>query len=439
MVMSKSSIFWFRRDLRTSDNHGLYKALTSGQPVRPIFIFDKNILQRLEDIDDARVTFIYDTIAALKAEIQAAGSDLEVYYGKPEEIFKMLIESRSVQSVFCNHDYDPYSVARDKSVKSALNKEGIEFYSYKDHVIFEKEEVVKDDGKPYTVFTPYSRKWYEKLEAGGYQALEMYPSVLHLSSLFKTQISNVMPSLEDMGFVRSSLSIPPAVLDLNILPGYKENRDIPGIPGTSRLGIHLRFGTLSVRSVASAALPLSQTYINELIWRDFYSMILQWFPHVASRSFRAEYDHINWLNNEKEFIAWCEGRTGYPLVDAGMRELSATGYMHNRVRMVTASFLVKHLLIDWRWGEAWFARKLLDYDLASNNGGWQWAAGCGTDAAPYFRIFNPLTQMEKFDPNLAYVHRWVPEYGTSAYPQPVVDHKFARERCLSAFAAALKK
>ena len=432
----KVNIFWFRRDLRLNDNMGLYEALNAGLPVVPVFIFDTDILRHLSP-EDARVTFIHDALEQLRAGISQAGSCLEVYYGKPADVYLRLLGLYEIESVYCNRDYDPYSVARDKEIAALLDGSGVGFHSFKDHVIFEKDEVVKDNGQPYTVFTPYSKKWYDKL-ADGSTHLKHYASENHLSSLAAAAEKKSMVSLEEMGFVRSALEMPLPMADPEVLREYGEKRDFPGVRGTSRLGVHLRFGTISLRALVRESQAVSRTFVNELVWRDFYAMILAWFPHVVTGAFKREYDNIMWRNDEKEFAAWCEGRTGYPMVDAGMRELTATGYMHNRVRMVTASFLVKHLLIDWRWGEAWFAAKLLDYDLASNNGGWQWAAGCGTDAAPYFRIFNPTTQMEKFDPDKVYIKKWIPEYGTSAYPQPIVDHGFARERCLKVFAAALK-
>lgn len=430
-------IFWFRRDLRLHDNTGLYAALDAGKPVLPVFIFDKHILDKLEDKDDARVTFIHDEIDRLKSILQGWGSDLLVFHGTPEEIYTQLMTTYPVCGVFTNMDYEPYARQRDKTIAGLCEQNGIVFHVYKDHVIFDKNEVVKDDGKPYTVFTPYKRKWLDRFHR--------HPPVVRsktekelAAGFFKTSTIQPMPSLESMGFVRSSHVIPSREVPRGMIAAYDKTRDFPAMDATSKLGIHFRFGTLSIREKALAAATLNETYLSELIWRDFYSMILWHFPHVAKGAFKPEYDRIEWANDTTLFDAWCQGKTGYPLVDAGMRQLAATGYMHNRVRMVVASFLTKHLLIDWRWGEAWFARHLLDFDLASNNGGWQWAAGSGTDAAPYFRIFNPAAQLEKFDKNLAYVKKWVPEYGTSAYVKPIVDHKIARETCLTTYARALK-
>jgi len=433
-LSSKINIFWFRRDLRLEDNHGLFEALKSGNNVIPIFIFDKNILEKLQDKQDARVTFIYDTIGELKDKIQEFGSDLNVFYGKTEFVFEEIIQKYAVGKVFANHDYEPKAIARDQQIRNLLSENNIDFQTFKDHVIFEKSEIVKDDGKPYTVFTPYSKKWKLKWEV---QKDTFYTSENETQNYLKTE-KEPMPSLESIGFERSNIVFPPKKVVQNIIKNYHENRDFPAKEGTSKLGIHFRFGTISIREKAKKAALISETYLNELIWRDFYAQILFHFPNVEKSSFRREYDNIEWLNNENTFKLWCEGKTGYPIVDAGMRELNATGYMHNRVRMVVASFLTKHLLIDWRWGEAYFAEKLLDFDLASNNGGWQWAAGCGTDAAPYFRIFNPTAQQEKFDKNFEYIKKWIPEFGTNSYPKPIVDHSFARERCLEVYKKGIK-
>ncbi len=441
-MQHKIKIFWFRRDLRLNDNAGLYRALTAdATPVQPIFIFDKNILDHLQS-NDARVNFLVDTIGVLAKELEALGSSLRVYYGKPEEIWQEILSEFEVESVYINHDYEPYALKRDAAVKSILIEKGIELHSFKDHVIFEKDEVVKDDGKPYTVFTPFKKKWYDKLnsrvENGEYYYLKAYPTEKYFSNLTKSS-PFIIPTLKEMGFAPSEIGIPPTVVPQKIIANYDETRNFPAINGTSRLGIHFRFGTLSIREKALKALDLNATYLSELIWRDFYSMILSHFPNIVHNSFRPEYDNIQWVNNPHQMEAWKLGKTGYPIVDAGMRELNATGYMHNRVRMITASFLTKHLLIDWRFGEAYFAEKLLDFDLASNNGGWQWAAGSGTDAAPYFRIFSPAAQQEKFDKNYIYVKKWVPEFGTNAYPKPIVDHKEARDKCLKVYKEGLNR
>lgn len=436
------SIFWHRRDLRLHDNAGLYHALKGDYPVVPIFIFDRHILDKLEDKEDARVAFIHEEIEKIQQELKDLNSDLQVYYGYPEEIWKQILKEFEVKAVYTNRDYEPYAKERDKKVKALLQDRQISFKDYKDHILFDHEEVVKNDGDPYTVFTPYKRKWLEKLASktwkdGNSYYLTAYPNEKYQDN-YHAFDAHQMLSLSDMGFKKTDTEIPDKSVPQGLIKRYAEQRNFPAADGTSRLGVHFRFGTISIRQKALKAQGLSDTFLSELIWRDFYSQILYHFPHVADRSFRPAYDDIQWRNDEQQFEAWCEGKTGYPLVDAGMRELNATGYMHNRVRMVVASFLTKHLLIDWRWGEAYFAKKLLDFDLASNNGGWQWAAGSGTDAAPYFRIFNPASQLDKFDKDLKYVKRWVPEYGTSKYPKPIVDHKEARERCLETYKEALK-
>jgi len=438
---TKVNFFWFRRDLRINDNAGLYHALKSGNQVIGLFIFDTQILDKLDDKKDARVTFIHDTVSALAAEIKSLGGQMVIKYGQPETVWHDLSVAYDIEEVFTNRDYEPYALERDEKITSLLTKQGIKVNTYKDHVIFAEDEVIKDDGKPYTVFTPYSRKWKAKL--GDFKTsyyLKAYPNEKYFQSFKgKVSISETIPSLNDMGFQRTETEIPDKATTIGTIKNYDKTRNFPAIDGTSRLGIHFRFGTISIRAKALKAFPLNETYVNELIWRDFYSMILQHFPYVADKAFRAKYEAVEWVNNEDHFKAWCEGRTGYPLVDAGMRELNQTGYMHNRVRMVTASFLTKHLLTDWRWGEAYFAQKLLDFDLASNNGGWQWAAGCGTDAAPYFRIFNPTSQQVKFDKDFKYIKEFVPEFGTDEYVDPIVDHKEARERCLSAYKKALNQ
>jgi deoxyribodipyrimidine photo-lyase len=443
------NIFWFRRDLRVQDNAGLYHALKGENPVLPIFIFDKNILDKLEDKADSRVTFLHDTLAELKAELEKLGSTLRVYYGTPIEVWQQITAEFSIKKVFTNKDYEPYALERDTAIKSFLDTKNIDFQLFKDHVVFEYQEVTKDDGLPYTVFTPYSRKWKAKLETQleDYKGtnisyfLKPYPNEEYFSNFLKDTSQNYMPSLDNMGFERSTIAIPPKSVARSVVRNYDQTRNFPALPhGTSQLGIHFRFGTISIREKAFAASTLNETYLNELIWRDFYSQILQHFPHIGKgNAFRKEYDQIVWRNDENDFEKWRAGKTGYPIVDAGMRQLNATGNMHNRVRMVVSSFLTKHLLIDWRWGEAYFAKKLLDFDMASNNGGWQWAAGSGTDAAPYFRIFNPTEQQKKFDPDFKYILTWVPEYGTPQYPTPIVDHKLARERCLKTYGDALKK
>lgn len=430
------SIFWFRRDLRLHDNAGFYHALKSGLPVLPIFIFDPQILDKLSNKADKRVTFIHQQLHKLKQELTALGSDLMVQYATPQQAWQNIIKQYDVKQVYTNHDYEPYAIKRDKEIGELLALKQIGFNTYKDQCIFEHNEVLKDDGKPYTVFTPYSKKWKAKLNAFYVKA---YPNQKYFNNLVKVDKPSAMPSLASMGFEPSSFLFPSTEVAQSIIKNYDKTRDFPGIVGTSKLGIHFRFGTISIREKARKALALNQTYLNELIWRDFYMQILAHFPHVIQGAFRPEYDLIEWRNNEKEFDVFCQGKTGYPIVDAGMRELNTTGYMHNRVRMIVASFLTKHLLIDWRWGEAYFAEKLLDFDLSANNGGWQWAAGCGTDAAPYFRVFNPYLQTERFDKQLTYIKKWVPEVGTASYPKPIVDHDFARKRCLEVYKTGLAK
>ncbi|HEY6502551.1 MAG TPA: deoxyribodipyrimidine photo-lyase [Chitinophagaceae bacterium] len=429
------NIFWFRRDLRLDDNAGLYHALKEGKPVVPVFIFDRNILDELEDKKDRRVEFIHLALQHIQKELEKLGASIDVRFGFPVEVFKQLLDDYPVSKVFTNHDYEPYAQKRDKEIADLLKTSGVSFHTFKDHVIFEKEEVIKDDGKPYTIFTPYSRKWKATLNKF---YLDSYP-VKKYSSNFYKQPAKHIPSLGTMKFRQVGEAFPSGKWKEEVIKQYHLQRDFPGVNGTSRLSVHLRFGTISIRELAREAGALNETYLNELTWRDFYHMILWHFPKVVSHAFKPEYDNIPWRNNEKEFNAWCTGMTGYPIVDAGMRELNATGYMHNRVRMIVASFLTKHLLTDWRWGEAYFAKKLLDFDLAANNGGWQWAAGSGCDAAPYFRVFNPYLQTKKFDPDLKYIRKWVPEFEGFGYPAPIVEHEFARKRCLDVYGKALKK
>jgi deoxyribodipyrimidine photo-lyase len=429
------NIFWFRRDLRLQDNAGLFHALKDDNPVVPLFIFDSNILDELDDKYDRRVEFIHLALQEVQLQLVKMDSSLETRYGVPLDIFTGLLNEFSIGKVFTNHDYEPYAKHRDSGIEKLLKDHGASFHSFKDQVILEKNEVLKEDGKPYTVFTPYSKKWKSVLT--GFH-LQSYSTSKYFSNFFKQPERKII-SLQEMNFKPAGQSFPGKEWQGAIIRNYKEQRDFPSVQGTSRLSVHLRFGTISIRVLAGEAGALNETFLDELIWRDFYQMILWHFPKVVAHAFKAEYDSINWRNNENEFTAWCNGQTGYPIVDAGMRELNATGFMHNRVRMIVASFLTKHLLIDWRWGEAYFAKKLLDYDLAANNGGWQWAAGSGCDAAPYFRIFNPHLQTQKFDPELKYIRKWVPEFEEFTYPQPIVDHKMARERCLFTYAEALKK
>ena len=409
--------------------------MKDSNPVIPLFIFDKNILDELEDRIDRRVEFIHKSVEEIQRQLIKLGSTLDTRFGTPAEVYKELLSEYKVEKVFTNHDYEPYAKKRDREVYEILRLRGISFQTYKDQVIFEKSEIVKDDTNPYTVFTPYSKRWKSAMNDF---YLKSYPDKKYYSNFYKQAVKEI-PSLRSMNFRSTNEQFPEKNWKEALIRKYKEQRDYPAIEGTSRLSVHLRFGTVSVRELVREAGALNEAFLNELIWRDFYQMILWNFPHVESRSFKPEYDKIKWRNNEKEFEAWCEGLTGYPIVDAGMRQLNTTGYMHNRVRMIVASFLTKHLLIDWRRGEAYFAKKLLDYDLAANNGGWQWAAGSGCDAAPYFRIFNPDLQAKKFDPHLKYIRRWVPELEELTYTRPIVEHELARKRCLEVYSAALKK
>ncbi len=434
---SAVSIFWFRRDLRLDDNAGLYHALKAGVPVLPIFIFDTNILNELTDKQDKRVQFIHDALELLQRQLVELGSSLQVLQGAPIACYENLAETYTISAVYTNHDYEPYAIARDKEIAAFLRTKGAELHTFKDQVIFEPGEVLKDNGEPYTVYTPYSKKWKEQLNAF---YLKPYPTEKYFHNFCQCK-PMTLPSLLDIGFETAphGVQLPP-VLDEGAARTYDKTRDYPAINGgTTRMGVHLRFGTISVRRLAADALQLNQTYLGELIWREFFMSILWHFPHVVNGAFRKEYDNIQWHNNEQEFRLWCSGQTGYPIVDAGMRELNATGYMHNRVRMIVASFLTKDLLVDWRWGEAYFAQKLLDYDLAANNGNWQWAAGCGCDAAPYFRVFNPALQTQKFDPDMRYIRKWVPEYDSLTYAKPVVAHDAARDRCLRVYKEGLGK
>lgn len=428
------TVFWFRRDLRLHDNAGLYHALKGPNPVLCLFIFDRDILDKLEDKDDARVTFIYNTIAQLDKELHKHKSSLLVKYNNPVDAWKDVLKEYEVASIYTNRDYEPYAKKRDGELGELFNEIGITFKTFKDQVIFEREEVVKDDKKPYTVFTPYKRRWMNTITDF---YLKSYPTKKYFKNFLKTA-SLKTPSLKSMGFEDSTQHIPDTEY-VDIIKHYARDRDFPAKKGTSRIGIHLRFGTISIRDAVREAFKYEQTWLSELIWREFYMMTLDFFPDTVGHAYRPAYDRIEWRDNEKEFEAWCEGKTGYPLVDAGMRELNTTGFMHNRVRMVTASFLIKHLLIDWRWGEHYFARKLLDYDAAANVGSWQWVAGSGTDVMPYFRIFNPDAQLEKFDPKLEYVKKWVPEYGTNQYPKPIVDNKAGKERALKVYKKAVAK
>ncbi|MBK9177272.1 MAG: deoxyribodipyrimidine photo-lyase [Flavobacteriales bacterium] len=428
------SIHWFRRDLRLADNHGFFRALSEHGDVLPLFIFDTEILGKLEDRHDRRVDFIHRALAGMQEGLLKHGSTLLVEHGKPIEVWKLLMERFEIASVTTNHDHEPYAITRDKAVGELLAMHGIPFRSFKDISIYERGEVVKDGGGPYTVYTPYMRQWRAQFKP---EMANPFRSESHLHRLWKREPMK-LPSLSDIGFLPTDLQSPPMVVPEALLQDYERTRDNPAVMGTSRMSTHLRFGTVSVRALVRESLSVSAQYLNELIWREFFMQVLWHFPH-RDKAFKPAYDHIPWRDDEAGFDAWREGRTGYPLVDAGMRELAATGLMHNRVRMVVASFLTKHLLIDWRWGEAWFAQKLLDFELSSNNGGWQWASGSGCDAAPYFRIFNPQLQLQRFDPQLIYVKHWVPEHGTANYVRSIVVHEAARDRVLRVYKEALSE
>jgi deoxyribodipyrimidine photo-lyase len=432
--LNQISIFWFRRDLRLDDNIGLIKALASSRTVLPIFIFDPTILDDLPR-NDARVTFIFQTLQIIRLQLQQKfGSGLALHYGRPLEIFDQLLHLHPIASVYANHDYEPYSRVRDKQVRALLHSHSVEFYTFKDHVLFETDEIVKQDNQPYLVYTPYMHRWksirqqtvacFEATEAKWENLVKNLP------------LQNL--TLADIGFTQSSPIVPPFQIDPEFLNNYGATRDFPALAGTSRLGPHLRFGTVSIRKLFyESEHSDAEVFRNELIWREFFSQILWHFPHTSEKSFKPRYDRIEWRNDETEFARWHEGTTGYPLVDAGMRQLNETGYMPNRVRMVVGSFLCKHLLIDWRWGETYFAKKLLDYEMASNVGNWQWVAGCGVDAAPYFRIFNSAAQIKKFDKDERYIQEWVKDLHKPTYPRPIVDHNFARNRCLDIYKRAV--
>ena len=428
------NIFWFRRDLRLDDNLGFYKALQSQHPVLPIFIFDSEILEQLPK-DDARVTFIHNTLQDMRKTLKKeSNSSLAIYHGKPLDIYKALINDYEIKSVYTNHDYEPYAKTRDENIETFLKENGVTLKTFKDQVIFEKDEITKADGTPYVVYTPYMKKWKEKFKSYN---LEIYDTSPLKNNLIK---NNDLPnlSLADIGFKKSKQTIVDYIVTPNLIKDYEATRNFPAKDSTSKLGPHLRFGTVSVRKMVKKAIAeKNEIFWQELIWREFFMHILWHFPHTSKASFKPKYERIEWRNNDKEFELWCEGKTGYPLVDAGMRQLNQTGFMHNRVRMLVGSFLCKHLLIDWRWGEAYFAEKLHDYDMSSNIGNWQWVAGCGVDAAPYFRIFNPTTQIDKFDKELNYIKKWVSDFQELTYPTPMVDHKMARERCLKVYKEAL--
>ena len=430
--MDKISIFWFRRDLRLKDNHGLYQALESGKKVLPIFIFDEDILDLLENKSDKRVDFIVQTLQTLNSFLKSKNKGIKIFKGKPLEIYKKLTENYEIESVYSNEDYEPYAIKRDQEIADFLASKNIAFHQFKDQVIFHKGEIVKADKKPYTIYTPYSKLWlneFQKVDLQGFTSEKKLDNLLDIPfEEFK---------LEDIGFQKTELTFEVPEADLHIIKTYEETRNFPAVKGTTQLGVHLRFGTISVRKLAKIAKENNLTFLKELIWREFFMQILYHFPKVVNHSFKSKYDAIPWENNPEFLEKWKAGKTGFPIVDAGMRELNATGFMHNRVRMITASFLIKHLLTDWRIGEAYFAEKLMDYDLSANNGNWQWCASSGCDAAPYFRIFNPDEQQKKFDPDFKYIKKWIPEFGTKYYPKPIVEHKKAREKVLKVYKEAL--
>jgi deoxyribodipyrimidine photo-lyase len=427
-VQQTISLFWFRRDLRLQDNTGLIQALKGPYPVLPVFIFDKSILENLENNKDARVTFIYNEVCRLQKQLRETGGSMLIMEGYPLDIFKKLSNEFTIGTVFSNRDYEPYAKKRDFAIQQYLKEKGIPFHSFKDQVLFEGSEILSGSGIPYKVFTPYSRSWMEAFQTS---KLHINTENTLFSNFYQLQPSLPPPSLASLGFQQSHLIIPPRDISESRILQYDQKRDYPCKDASSRLGIHLRFGTISIRDLVAKAWAFNKTFLQELIWREFYMMILDNHPYVTERALKPAYNHIPWRNNEEDFQKWCQGRTGIPLVDAGMRQLNETGFMHNRVRMITASFLSKNLLTDWRWGEAYFAEKLLDYELASNNGGWQWAAGSGVDAQPYFRVFNPESQAHKFDPEFRYIKRWIPEFGTDAYPAPMVNLKESRAKAIA--------
>lgn len=428
------NIFWFRRDLRLDDNVGFYNALKSAHPVLPIFIFDEEILKKLPK-DDARITFIYETLQKMRTKLEDKNSSsIAMFHGQPAIVYKNLLEKYNIDTVFTNRDYEPYAKERDDKVQQLLNDNTIKFKTFKDQVIFEQNEVTKKDGLPYVVYTPYMKVWKEQFKT---YTLDFYYTSSFLKNLIQDkELPNL--TLSDIGFTKSNQKIKKHIVTPALIQNYEDTRNFPAQDATSKLGPHLRFGTVSIRKMIEKAITeKNEIFWQELIWREFFMQILWHFPHTSKKSFKTKYDRIEWRNNEAEFLKWCNGETGYPLVDAGMRQLNETGFMHNRIRMLVGSFLCKHLLIDWRWGEAYFAEKLHDYEMASNIGNWQWVAGSGVDAAPYFRIFNPTTQIKKFDSDLAYIKKWVPDFQEFTYPKEMVDHKEARERCLATYKEAL--
>lgn len=464
------SLVWFRRDLRDFDHAALYHALKNTAQVYCAFVFDTEILDQLTDKEDRRVEFIWESVQELKTALVNKGGDLIVLHGKAKDEIPALARSLQIQAVFTNHDYEPTSIARDDHVATQLKNNNINFHHYKDQVIFEKDEVLSVAGKPYSVFTPYKNMWLKSVNDF---YLKPYPVDDYIQHLAKSDIETSI-SLEDLGFERTNLMnmrLPTGMSGgatlfedfAERIQRYKEARDFPSVKGVSYLSVHLRFGTVSIRHLARTALQIggagAETWASELIWRDFYFQILHHNPRVADgKAYKSEFESLPFPNNAELFRAWCDGKTGYPLVDAAMRQLNTTGFMHNRLRMLAASFLVKDLLIDWRWGERYFAEKLIDFDLSANNGGWQWAASTGCDAQPWFRIFNPITQSERFDANGRFIRKYVTELIScndkeihapwlmsqqrqsaintiigQNYPLPIVDHAIQRALALSLY------
>ena len=372
-------------------------------------------------------------MSEINKELRSKGARLHTFYSTPDESFKSLLEQFDVQEVHTNRDYEPYATARERKIENILGNK-VRLVTHKDQVIFESDEVLKDNGTPYLVYTPYSKRWLLKVTEKDF---ESYPSAMESNNLVQSYFEEIIP-LQKMGFEPTAIELPGKELRMETIEKYADERNFPAKDSTSHLGLHYRFGTVSIRKMAKKASKSEEnTYLKELIWREFFMTILHHFPRVVENNYSSKYDGMEWRNNEQEFEKWKTGQTGYPLVDAGMRELNQTGFMHNRVRMLVASFLTKHLLIDWKLGEAYFAEKLLDYDLSSNNGNWQWSAGTGVDAQPYFRVFNPTTQIDKFDKDRQYIRKWVPDYGTDRYPKEMVEHKMARERAIAAFKKAV--
>jgi deoxyribodipyrimidine photo-lyase len=431
MAKQEVSIFWFRRDLRLDDNVALYHALQSKHPVIPLFIFDTDILNGLPK-NDARVGFIHESLQKINAQLNAIGSSLLIKKGTTTAVWESLFKEFTISAVFFNKDYEPYAIKRDLVIQRLAKANHALCFSFKDQVIFEECEITKADGLPYTIYTPYKNKWLEKYKT--LAPLQEYDTQSYFSN-FHTNHFDFL-SLQQIGFEESDIKVQP--YNLTQVSNYHETRDFPAIDSTSYLSPHLRFGTVSIRKLVNWAVRKNDVFLSELIWSEFFMQILFSFPKVVSHNFKSAYDGIQWRNNEEDFKRWCAGTTGYPMVDAGMRQLNATGYMHNRVRMVVASFLCKHLLINWQWGEAYFAEKLLDYDLSANVGNWQWAAGTGCDAAPYFRVFNPEIQLKKFDEKGIYIRKWIPEFDLG-YGEPMVEHAFARDRAIATYKAGILK